>query len=180
MTLNLASLSPKEEAMDWLDQPDLQRMSDTEDLWPVIQHLAAQLDANPQDARAFFLRGNAYLDQRCFDLARDDYTCALELAPGDAITYNNRGIAYRSLGNPTRAIEDYRQALALDKTYRDAYNNLGLALSDLGEFEAAIQAYTQAITIDIHDWHAYNNRGLAPGRWGVGKTPGVTMQRSKS
>ena len=67
--------------MDWLDQPDLQRLNEQEGLWQVIQHLTAQLDANPQDARAYFLRGNAYLDQRCFDLARDDYTRALELTP---------------------------------------------------------------------------------------------------
>src|SRR5712691_4512386 len=146
--------------VDWMHHPELSRMSDHDDLWQVIQHLTAQLNANPQDTRAYFLRGNAYLDQRCFDLARDDYTRALELTPDDPIAYNNRGIAYRSLGNPARAIEDYRQALALDKTYRDAYNNLGLALSDLGEFTAAVQAYTQAITIDPYDWHAYNNRGL--------------------
>ena len=67
--------------MDWLDQPDLQRLNEQEGLWQVIQHLTAQLDASPQDARAYFLRGNAYLDQRCFDLARDDYTRALELTP---------------------------------------------------------------------------------------------------
>ena len=74
MTFGIASLSHKEDVVDWLDHPDLQRLSAPEDLWQVIQHLTAQLDANPQDARAYFLRGNAYLDQRCFDLARDDYT----------------------------------------------------------------------------------------------------------
>jgi Flp pilus assembly protein TadD len=100
----MVSLSPKEDVVDWLHQPDLQRLSDPEDLWQVIQHLTTQLDANPQDACAYFLRGNAYLDQRCFDLARDDYTRALELTPEDPIAYNNRGIAYRSLGNPARAI----------------------------------------------------------------------------
>src|SRR5215510_11895712 len=130
MTFGIASLSHEEDVVDWLDHPDLQRMSDAEDLWQVIQYLTVQLDANPQNARAYFLRGNAYLDQRCFDLARDDYTRALELTPDDAIAYNNRGIAYRSMGNPAQAIEDYRQALALDQRYRDAYNNLGLALSD--------------------------------------------------
>src|SRR5215217_2159752 len=93
------------------DHPDRQHLGEQEDLWQVIQHLTAQLDANPQDARAYFLRGNAYLDQRCFDLARDDYTRTLELTPEDSIAYNNRGIAYRSLGHPARAIEDYRQAL---------------------------------------------------------------------
>jgi superkiller protein 3 len=150
--------------------PDLSPISEYEYCEQVIEHLTAQLDAYPPDARAYVLRGNAYLDQRRFHLSIDDYTRALRLAPLDPIAYNNRGIAYRSLnpgiayrslGDPTRTLADYRQALALDGTYRDAYNNLGLALSDLGEFTAAVQAYTQAIAIDPHDWHAYNNRGLA-------------------
>ena len=68
--------------VDWLEHPDLQRLGDPEDLWQVVQHLTARLDANPQDARAYFLRGNAYLDQRCFDLARDDYTRAARTDPG--------------------------------------------------------------------------------------------------
>jgi Flp pilus assembly protein TadD len=141
--------------------PDLSPISDYEYCEQVIQHLTAQLNAHPQEARVYVLRGNAYLDQRRFQLAIDDYTRALELMPNDPIAYNNRGIAYRSLGDPAQALADYRQALVLDGTYRDAYNNLGLALSDVGDFAAAVQAYTQAIAIDPHDWHAYNNRGLA-------------------
>ena len=144
-----------------MHHPDLSPISEYEYCEQVIQHLTAQLNADPQDVRTYVLRGNAYLDQRRFHLAIDDYTRALVLAPDAPIAYNNRGIAYRSLGDPARALADYRQALALDGTYRDAYNNLGLALSDLGDFAAAVQAYTQAITIDPYDWHAYNNRGLA-------------------
>ena len=176
--LGLASLSHEENVVDWTDHPDLQRLGEQEALWQVVQHLTSHLDANPQDARAYFLRGNAYLDQRCFDLARDDYTRALALTPDNSIAYNNRGIAYRSLGDPARAIEDYRQALALDQRYRDAYNNLGLALSDLGEFAAAVQAYTQAITIDTPDWHAYNNRGLA--LWALGRREDARRDYAKA
>ena len=87
--------------MDWLDQPDLQRMSDPEDLWQVIQHLTAQLDANPRDARVYFLRGNAYLDQRCFDLARDDYSRALELTPGGPTCLQQPGHRVSQPGQPS-------------------------------------------------------------------------------
>jgi lipoprotein NlpI len=156
----------------WMDHPELYDTSAHADLWQVIQHLTAQLNANQQDVRAYFLRGNAYLDQRCFDLARDDYTRVLALTPDDPIAYNNRGIAYRSLGHPSQAIEDYRQALALYPRYRDAYNNLGLALSDLGEFVAAVQAYTAAISIDAGD--------CPSGPWGAGKRPRVIMPRSRN
>ena len=167
--LRLSSPSPEETVVDWMDHPDLYDTSAHEDLWQVIEHLTAQLNANPQDARAYFLRGNAYLDQRCFDLARDDYTRVLALTPDDPIAYNNRGIAYRSLGHPAQAIADYRQALALHQRYRDAYNNLGLALSDLGEFappcrhtpkpSASMPATGTSTTIG----------GLPSGLWGVGQ-----------
>ncbi|MBM3222257.1 MAG: tetratricopeptide repeat protein [Candidatus Tectomicrobia bacterium] len=153
--------------VDWIPHPDLSHMSEQDYAWQVIQHLTAQLAVHPQDRLAYFLRGNAYLDQRHFTLACDDYTHAIELAPHDPIAYNNRGIAYRGLGQPERAIADYREALALDLSYRDAYNNLGLALSDLGQFEAAVQAYDRAIALDAGDWHAYNNRGLA--LWALGR-----------
>src|SRR4051794_34381874 len=103
----MVSPSPKEDMVDWVEHPGLQCMNEQEALWQVIEHLTAHLDANPRDARVYFLRGNAYLEQRCFDLARDDYTRALELTPDAPVAYNNRGIAYRSLGNPARAIEDY-------------------------------------------------------------------------
>ena len=74
--------------MDWRQHLDLSGRYEQDDLWQVIQHLTAQLDANPQDSRAYFLRGNAYLDQRSFHLARDDYTRVIELTPDDPIAYN--------------------------------------------------------------------------------------------
>src|SRR5215470_17679764 len=180
MTFGLSFLSHEENVVDWTDHPDLQRRGEQEDLWQVVQHLTSHLDANPQDARAYFLRGNAYLDQRCFDLARDDYTRALALTPDNPIAYNNRDIAYRSLGNPARAIEDYRQALALDQRYRDAYNNLGLALST---WVSSQQPYkptrrpspsmpTTGAHIIIVAWPS--------GRWGAAKMPDVTTPRLRS
>lgn len=104
-----SSLEPRRHAVKWRPQPqDISATSEAEYAQQVQQHLTAQLAAEPQDARAYFLRGNVYLDQRQFALARDDYTRALELMPEDPIAYNNRGIAHRGLGQPAQAVADYQ------------------------------------------------------------------------
>src|SRR5215467_3632964 len=130
MTFGFASLSHEENVVDWTDHPDLQRRGEQEDLWQVVQHLTSHLDANPQDARAYFLRGNAYLDQRCFDLARDDY--------------NNLGLALSDLGEFAAAVQAYTQAITIDAHDWHAYNNRGLALWALGRREDARRDYAKA------------------------------------
>ena len=85
-------------------------MSDDDYAVQVMQHLTGQLQANPADRQAYFLRGNAYLDHRDFQRAIEDYTRAIALDPQDPVVYNNRGIAYRSLGQTAMAIADYREA----------------------------------------------------------------------
>jgi len=165
--MTLPPLIEKRDGVEWGHGLTLGMMSDDDDAVQVIQHLTVQLQANPTDRQAYFLRGNAYLDHRHFQRAIEDYTRAIALAPQDPVAYNNRGIAYRSLGQAARAIADYREALALAGNYRDASNNLGLALSDLSDFAGAIRHYNRAIELDPEYWYAYNNRGMA--LWALGR-----------
>lgn len=146
--------------------PHLSHMSDRDYHVQVIQHLTARLREEPGDRRAYFLRGNAYLDHGDYQAAIDDYSRAIHLQP-DAVAYNNRGIAYRNLKDPQRAMADYRQALVLDIEYRDAYNNLGLVLSDQNAFEEAIRCFNRAIDLDPNYWYAYNHRATA--LWVLGR-----------
>lgn len=152
--------------MEYRHGPHLSHMSDRDYHVQVIQHLTERLRDEPDDRRAYFLRGNAYLDHGDFQAAVDDYTQAINLQP-DAMAYNNRGIAYRNLRDPQRAIADYRQALVLDIDYRDAYNNLGLVLSDQSAFAEAIRCFDRAIDLDPNYWYAYNHRATA--LWALGR-----------
>lgn len=155
----------EERRVEYRHGPHLSHMSDRDYHVQVIQHLTERLREVPDDRRAHFLRGNAYLDRGDYHAAIDDYSQAIDLQP-DAVAYNNRGIAYRNLKNPQRAMADYRQALVLDIDYRDAYNNLGLLLSDQHAFEEAIRCFDRAIDLDPNYWYAYNHRATA--LWALG------------
>ena len=146
--------------------PHLSHMSDRDYHVQMIQHLTERLRQAPDDRRAYFLRGNAYLDYGDYRAAIDDYSRAIDLQP-DAVVYNNRGIAYRNLKDAQRAMADYRQALVLDIDYRDAYNNLGLVLSDQSAFAEAIRCFNRAIDLDSSYWYAYNHRATA--LWALGR-----------
>ena len=153
--------------MNWKNDPNLSAMSDNDHLAQVAHSLTETIHANPNDARAWFLRGNAYLDRGANEFAVSDYSKAIELVPDDAVAYNNRGIAYRNSVQTELAIADYNKAIELVPDYRDAHNNLGMALSDKGDYEEAISHFTRAIELDSNYWYAYNNRGMA--LWAVGR-----------
>ena len=92
--------------MEFRHGPHLSHMSDRDYHVQIIQHLTARLRDEPGDRRAFFLRGNAYLDSGDFRAAVDDYGRAIALQP-DAVAYNNRGIAYRNLKDAGLAMADF-------------------------------------------------------------------------
>ena len=152
--------------VSWRNDPNLSATSDQDYLSQLVVGLTDAIDANPEDQRSYFLRGNAYLDGGDYEAAISDYTRAVGLDSGDAVAYNNKGIAHRSKGDPKTAIEDYTRAIELDPEYRDAYNNRGLALSDMGRYAEAVELYTKAIELDPGYWYAYNHRGLA--LWSLG------------
>ena len=100
--------------MNWKNDPNLSAMSDNDHLTQVAHSLTETIHANPDDARAWFLRGNAYLDRGANEFAVSDYNKAIELVPDDAVAYNNRGIAYRNSEDRRNSpIADYWKAIEL-------------------------------------------------------------------
>jgi tetratricopeptide (TPR) repeat protein len=116
---------------------------------------------NPDYAKAYLERGNAYDGKGDYDRAIADYTQAIRLDPDDAEAYNDRGIAYRNKGDYDRAIADFTQAIRLDPDYALAYNNQGLAYYNKGDYDRAIADFTQRIRLNPNDAVTYNNRGIA-------------------
>ena len=62
-----------------------------------IQKYTAQINQNPNDAEAYYRRGNAYANLGKYKLAIADYDKAIELNPDFVWAYNTRGIAYYEL-----------------------------------------------------------------------------------
>ncbi len=115
----------------------------------------------PDNALAYYFRGNAYSDLGNYKRAVDDYNKAIEINPGFAKAYNNRGNAYSDLGNYQRAVDDYSYAIKLDQKFAVAYGSRGFAFANFGDNKRAIDDYNKAIKLEPGLDLAYYNRANA-------------------
>jgi len=113
-----------------------------------IVDYTATLKTNPNDAEAFYNRGNAYGNQKEYDKAIADYTAALKINPNYAEAFYSRGYTYGEIKKYDKAIADYTAVL---KKYPDlvyALINRGDAYFVKKEYDKAIADYTRAIKLD--------------------------------
>ncbi|NJM72667.1 MAG: protein kinase [Scytonema sp. RU_4_4] len=75
---------------------------------------------NPNDANAYYNRGNDHYSSGDNKAAIEDYNQAIRLNPNFATAYYNRGLARYNLGDNKAAIEDYQKAAEL---YQQQGNN---------------------------------------------------------
>lgn len=114
---------------------------------------------NPEQATAYYYRGNAYYNKGHYNRAIADYDRTIEIDPQRIIAYNHRGLAYRKKGDYDRAIADYDWAIKLDPQDAVAYNHRGRAYYEKGDYDRALADYDRAIELDPQDAVFYNNRG---------------------
>ncbi len=81
------------------------------------------IELNPDFARAWHNRGNAYYWMLEDQKAVDDYSKAIELNPKVALYYNNRGLVYFYLNKYSLALDDYNKAIETDPENSAAYLN---------------------------------------------------------
>jgi predicted Zn-dependent protease len=82
-------------------------------IYEALPYLNANIDKHPGEAKAFSLRGDAWLAARTWDKAEDDYTMSLDLDPDDARVNLNLGIALINSGRTDDACHYLRRAKAL-------------------------------------------------------------------
>jgi tetratricopeptide (TPR) repeat protein len=92
-----------------------------------IEYLTEAIRLQPDFANAYGARGNAYGNQRQYQLALEDYNKAILLKPDKSVFFNNRGNVYKDLNKYPLAIEDYNQAIRLKPDNAEAYHNRGNA-----------------------------------------------------
>jgi tetratricopeptide (TPR) repeat protein len=92
-----------------------------------IEYLNETIRLQPDFANAYGARGNAYGNQRQYQLSLEDYDKAIFLKPDKAAFFNNRGNVYKDLNKYQLAIEDYNEAIRLKPDNAEAYHNRGNA-----------------------------------------------------
>eukprot|EP00557_Chaetoceros_sp_GSL56_P010595 CAMPEP_0176485522 /NCGR_PEP_ID=MMETSP0200_2-20121128/5082_1 /TAXON_ID=947934 /ORGANISM="Chaetoceros sp., Strain GSL56" /LENGTH=793 /DNA_ID=CAMNT_0017882167 /DNA_START=214 /DNA_END=2595 /DNA_ORIENTATION=- len=104
-----------------------------------------------QEAETLKVRGNAYMQQKKYNQARDFYTKALELSPmgpTSHVYYSNRAAALLSMRNFTEAVWDAERSIQLKPEYPKAHARLGLARFLLGQYQEAVESYTRAVELE--------------------------------
>ena len=119
------------------------------------------VNKRPQNGRAYFNLGIAYLEQKQFETARECFRKGFVLEPNYAKAYYNYGLIFIQQGLYEQAVEPLENALKIDPGYAQAHINLGLALVETGRIEEGIEHYRKAMDIKSDDPIVFNNIGAA-------------------
>lgn len=113
----------------------------------IVLSVSAQEDCSEfADAFDYASRADTAYNQRLYNDAVLDYTCAIQLDPSNPDYFNGRGNSHYWLQNDRDARADYEQVLVLEPEASYAYNNLANLYSSIGDYEVALEYYTNAIT----------------------------------
>jgi tetratricopeptide (TPR) repeat protein len=83
-------------------------------------------------AIAYTNRGAAFLQEKQYDKAIDDFNKTIELSPRNANAYLGRGFSLANKKQFSRAIEDLNRAIDLNPKKADAYTIRGLVFAQIG------------------------------------------------
>ena len=105
------------------------------------------IELNPDNADAYYKRGDAYDEMGEYGKAIADYNKAIELDPNHTLAYYNRGCAYGEIGAYDKAIADYNKAIELNPNDALAYYNRGLAYREKGEVPKVVSDLEKCISL---------------------------------
>ena len=97
------------------------------------------LKSNPNDAQAYYQRGDVYLNYGYLDQAILDYIKALELDPDMIVAYINRALAYERKGDIEQAILDYSKVIEKNPLIINAYEGRAALYIKQGELDKSQQ-----------------------------------------
>ncbi len=116
---------------------------------------------DPNNARAFRERSNAYRGDGKLDRALTDANAAVRLDPKDAVAFDTRGNVFNNNEQFDRAIEDYNEALRLDPKSAQTFMDRAVAFYFKKDYQSAIKDYDESIKLRPDSARAFTNRGAA-------------------
>lgn len=134
-----------------------------------LARLSAVVDAHPESADGYMMRGIFYASHQQTDLALSDFNRGIVLEPSDESAYINRGILFGQNGRMEEALADANKALEIKPNWGFAHLIRGNLLMEAGRLEEAAADYTAAIAQAPTEAKYYLNRGMAFRRLGRGQ-----------
>ena len=141
-----------------LEDESLPSSTDT-DANTLITQLDAEIEANPEQASAYYNRGTLYLEAGQYVEAIADFDQAITLAPELAEAHNNRGLVHYERSELGQAVIDFDMAIQLNPDLAQAHYNRANVHFTVGEYLDAILAYDRAIELQPDYPRAFINRG---------------------
>ena len=100
---------------------------------------------------AYYNRGLAYQALGRLDIARDDYSSAINLKTLNdkvlKVVYYNRGLVHDGLKRPQAALADFTSAIAKNPKFAPAYHNRGNVLRKMGRPKQAIENFIKSLKL---------------------------------
>jgi Tfp pilus assembly protein PilF len=118
------------------------------------------------DVLACIERGVAWMKEKEYDKAIEDFDEAIRLDPSNARAHGCRGCARVNKKEYGTALRDLNEAIRLDPENARAYDNRGQVYGEMKNWDLAIQDFDEAIRLDPKCSPAYSNRGRV---WGEKK-----------
>jgi len=131
-----------------------------------------------ENADIYYNRGWIHAEKGQYDLAKKDYSRALELDKHYADAYFNRGLIYLKEKKHTEAISDFTEAIKSDPGMSVAYCNRGNAYLQTGKVENALEDFTRAIALNHKDPDLYYNRAFIYRAMGRFKDADIDMKKA--
>ncbi len=125
-----------------------------------IANLDEAIRLDPNDARAYNVRGNAWDEIGGFDNALADYDEAIRIDPGNSIFFHDRAIMWYRKGDLDSALVDLDRAIRLNASDPNIYCDRGLIWYEKGSHPRAVADFDQASKLDPNFTAAYISRGL--------------------
>lgn len=131
-----------------------------------------------ESADIYYNRGWIHAQKGQYDLAKKEYSRALELDKHYTDAYFNRGLIYMKEKKYPEAISDFTEAIKSDPVMSDAFCNRGNAYLQTGKVENALDDYTRAISLDEKDPCLYYNRAFIYRALGRFKDAGIDLKKA--
>jgi hypothetical protein len=124
----------------------------------------------PDNAIAFYHRGNTHYNNKNYDSAIADFTEALRLSARLWLAHHHRGLARAAKGDLDGALADYNAGISQAEEYETGKDELYISRGNMwykkGKYAAAIADYTEAMRMspDYAEYLAYRGNAYQANR----------------